>query len=259
MTGQPLGRDGWRRGKRIAPFVLATVLLFASASPHPSSAKPAPPQPLAIAQEVNLDGVGHDRGSPGAPVEVVEFVDFACPHCATFATGTFPALDAEFVQAGRVRWKLVPLVLGTFRNSREAAEAAECAAEQGAFWPMHHRLFATRDDWVATRRPWDRFRTYAGDLGLEPIPFDACRRGRTARLRVERHGEIAARLGILGTPTFFVNGRRIVGAPPLPSFRRELADALALRRAARERRDVPVERLGRKPDSLRQREVRVKR
>lgn len=84
----------------------AVALLTAAALPAPA------------AQSQRLDGLGHDRGSPNAPVVVIEFADFGCHYCARFAHETFPALDEEFIQSERVRWKLVPFVLGGFRNSR---------------------------------------------------------------------------------------------------------------------------------------------
>lgn len=208
------------RVRLAAQVVLAVALALAPLRAHRAMGAEA-------GQGTSLDGVGHDRGRRDAPVEVVEFSDFGCRYCARFAAETFPSLDAEFIQPGRVRWKLVPFVLGTFRNSREAAEAAECAAEQGAFWPMHDRLFVSRGEWSGERRPWERLRRYAAELRLDTARFAACAAGRAARRRVKRHGDAAARLMVRATPTFFVNGRRVEGAIPLPLFRQVLAEARA--------------------------------
>lgn len=180
----------------------------------------------AAAQGERLDGLGHDRGQPDAPVLVIEFADFGCHYCALFAHETFPALDGEFIQPGRVRWKLVPFVLGAFRNSRQAAEAAVCAGDQDAFWPMHDRLFAGRATWSRDRRPWERFGRYAAELGLDTARFTACAANRAARERVTQHDAAAKWFRVRATPTFFVNGQRVEGALPLEMFRKVLERAL---------------------------------
>lgn len=83
-----------------------------------------------------------------------------------------------------------------------------------------------RSEWAAERRPWERLRKYAAELRLDASRFEACGVGEMARRRVERHGDVAAHLRVRGTPTFFVNGRRVVGAISLPRFRQVLSDGL---------------------------------
>src|SRR5262245_58591031 len=100
---------------------------------------------------VSLAGIGHDTGSTGAKVFVVEFADFGCGYCARFNVETYPKIDSAHIKPGVVRWKMVPFVTGQFRNSQEVAEAAECAAEQGAFWRMHDLLYAKRKEWMSSR------------------------------------------------------------------------------------------------------------
>src|SRR6185503_14915680 len=79
---------------------------------------------------VSLAGIGHDTGSTRAKVFVVEFADFGCGYCARWNVETYPKVDSAHVRSGLVRFKMVPFVTGMFRNSRDVAEAAECAAEQ---------------------------------------------------------------------------------------------------------------------------------
>lgn len=182
---------------------------------------------LAPGQGPSLDGVGHDEGDPAAPLEVVEFLDFGCTHCARFSAEVLPSLTAEFVATGRVRWKYVPIVLGPFRHSGLAAEAAECAAAQGAFRAMHDRLLASQREWGRTSRPDSVFRAYAAGLPLDASRFGECLGERAMKERVRQHGRLARRYGVRGTPTFVLDRRdRLEGALPLALFRERLAARL---------------------------------
>jgi protein-disulfide isomerase len=177
-----------------------------------------------IAQDATLDGLGHDLGDPEAPVLVVEYGDFACSACAQFALNTWPTLRSEFVQTGRVRWKLVPFDLG-FRNSEEGARAAECAADQDLFWEMHDVLFEHRDRWVDERNPKDELVALAGMVGAEDARFLRCYEEDTFEDRTEAANDAAKDAGVRGTPTFFVNGFQVQGALPADAFRPILVDA----------------------------------
>ncbi|MBI4502045.1 MAG: thioredoxin domain-containing protein [Gemmatimonadetes bacterium] len=174
----------------------------------------------------SLDGVGHDSPAAQAAIEVAEFLDFGCPECARFAAEVLPTLTAEFVSPGRVRWKTIPYVSGAFPHSREAAVAAECAGEQGAFPAMHDRLFAGQREWSRGRRPDSVLIGYAAAMALDTAGFAACFRGPEARARVRLHDKLAREYRVRGTPTFYLNRtRRIEGALPLAPFRELLQTA----------------------------------
>lgn len=170
----------------------------------------------------SLAGLGVDRGAPEASVVVVEFADFGCGYCAQFARETFPSLDAEFIATGRVRWRFVPFRLGAFAKAEEAARAALCAAKQGAFWPMHDLLFARRASWSRRGNVIPVLRELARTVGLDDGAFTRCLESDAVEEHVERSTSAARRLGVRGTPTFFVNGKRVVGALPLEAFRQLL-------------------------------------
>ncbi len=175
---------------------------------------------------ISLAGVGHDRGSATARVFIVELGDFGCTYCAKFAKETEPVIDSLYVRPGKVRWKYVPFVTGSFPNSREAAEAAECAGEQGAFWQMHDLLFARRTEWMKSKEPRALLARYAGELKLDGSKFALCSLSNPVRERILRNDAIASALNIRGTPTFFVNGRMIPGALPLDIFKQVIDAAL---------------------------------
>lgn len=168
---------------------------------------------------ISLAGVGHDLGATTARVFIVEFGDFGCSYCARFAAETYPKIDSAYIASGIVRWKMVPFVTGMFRNSREVAEAAECAAEQGEFWKMHDLLYAKRKEWMASSDIRGLVARYVVQLKLDRTAFGRCAMNPAIRQRIQAHDALAQRLAIRGTPTFFVNGRVIPGAIPFDLFR----------------------------------------
>ena len=178
----------------------------------------------AVGQSIDLARVGHDRGDARAKISIVEFADFGCSYCAQFARETLPPLEDEYIKPGRVRWKFIPFVIGSFPNSREAAEAAECAGEQGKFFEMHDLLFARRRDWLKSKNAPALLAAYADSVGVNRSQFAACRRLGQAADRIRRNDALAERLALRGTPTFFVEGYRVPGAIPIDVFRQVLAE-----------------------------------
>jgi Na+/H+ antiporter NhaA len=146
----------------------------------------------------------HVRGPEKAPVTVVEYGDFECPYCGR-AESVVRELLADY---GDVRyvWRHLPLN-DIHPQAQLAAEAAEAAAAQGRFWEMHDLLLDRQD----ALRPRDLVR-YAGDIGLDVERFRADLRRHTGAGRIAEDVDSADLSGVSGTPTFFVNGRRHVGA-----------------------------------------------
>lgn len=184
-----------------------------------------------VVEGVDLTGVGYDRGSDSAPVVLVNFSDFGCPFCAGFARETEPAIDREFIRTGKVFFKYVPFVMGTFPNGQQAARAAECAADQGRFWAMHDQLYRRQREWKNTIDAASVFRRIEQELGLDVGKAAACYKANHLHPRSARATEAADRLGVRVTPSFVLNGKAIEGALPLPQFR-ELIEA-AIRDAGR--------------------------
>ncbi len=191
-----------------------------------AAARAVAPEPQ---QRVPQNTLGFDRGRPDAPVLVLEFSDFGCPYCSRFALQTLPQIENEFISKGTVRWKYVPFVMGMFPNGGEAARAAECAADQdrSQFWRMHDKLYGSQREWRGTTDPETLFQSYAESLGLNGKAFAACYGSDKVKARIAANNEMAARLGVQATPTFFVNGVRIQGALPMDQFRLFLRGAAA--------------------------------
>lgn len=175
---------------------------------------------------VSLAGLGHDLGGATARVFIVEFGDFGCGYCAKFAADQFRKIDSAYIKKGIVRWKMVPFVTGMFKNSQQVAEAAECASEQGEFWKMHDLLYEKRKEWMGTSDIRKLIAKYASDLRLDKTVFSRCVMSPYIQQRVQKQTALAQQLAIQGTPTFFVNSRRIPGAIPFDLFQQVINDAL---------------------------------
>jgi Na+:H+ antiporter, NhaA family len=146
----------------------------------------------------------HIRGPVDAPLTLVEYGDFECPFCSR-ATGVVDALIGRFGDELRYVFRHLPLA-DVHPNAILAAEAAEAAAAQGAFWEMHDRLFTHSDQ----LEPPDLL-THAAALGLDVQRFSRELGTGVHGARVREDVASAEASGATGTPTFFVNGRRQVG------------------------------------------------
>ena len=151
------------------------------------------------------------RGPAGAPVTIVAFSDFQCPFCARAAPGLE---QVEEAYRGRVRIAFKNLLIPGHQNAPLAAEAALAAADQGKFWPYHDKLFANQQ---ALDRP--SLERYAQELGLDLPRFKAALDTSKHQGQIEQDARLAMALGVNSTPTFFVNGRKSVGARPLDEWK----------------------------------------
>lgn len=151
-------------------------------------------------------------GPPEAPVIIMEFSDFQCPFCERVQP-TLKALLKEYPDSVRLVYRDFPIPQ-LHKEAKKAAEAARCAAEQGKFWEYHDLLFANR-----TQQKDPDLKRYAADLKLDTDRFAQCfATGRYTKV-VERGITDGKKVGVTGTPTFFVNGIPLVGAVPLEQFK----------------------------------------
>jgi Na+/H+ antiporter NhaA len=167
----------------------------------------------------------HIRGPKAAPVTVVEYGDFECPYCGQAE----PAIRELLADFGDVRyvWRHLPLT-DVHPHAQLAAEAAEAAAAQGAFWEMHDTLLRHQD----ALRPAD-LAGYAATLGLDVERFTRDLRKHTYVSRVAEDVDTADLGGVSGTPTFFVNGQRHQGAYDIGSLSQAVRTARAVAAIAR--------------------------
>lgn len=155
--------------------------------------------------EVDIQGYP-SLGSDGAPVTVIEFSDYNCPHCGDFALDSFPLIEDELIASGQVKYVVYPYFL--WDESLPIAEAAACAQDQGLFWDFHHLLFANQERFSRQQPPSrDLLREWAGTSGLDMGEFNDCLDDGHVRENVRAATQDAKeRLGITSTPTLLING-----------------------------------------------------
>jgi protein-disulfide isomerase len=158
------------------------------------------------------------RGPKNAPVTIVAYSDFECPFCGRVVP-TLKQLEEEYKGKVRVAFKHQPLPFHA--NAKPAAMAAMAANEQGKFWEYHDKLFANQ-------RALDRasLERYAQELGLNVGQFKAGLDSGQFRAKVSADMAEATRVGVNGTPSFFINGRSLVGAQPVDAFKRVIDEEL---------------------------------
>jgi protein-disulfide isomerase len=146
-------------------------------------------------------------------VVIMEFADFQCPGCGQFARFSKPLIE-EHVQTGNVRfvWYDFPLVQ-IHANAFLAARAGRCAHEQERFWPYHDVLFGKQADWSGATRAVSLFTEYAELAGLDRARFAECLRSDRYQEEVSQSYELGTSLGVSGTPTLFINGKRVQEIP----------------------------------------------
>jgi protein-disulfide isomerase len=154
---------------------------------------------------------GYEMGSAAAPVTIVEYSDFECPYCAGFATVQMPEVRSQLIETGKVRWRFRDFPLHA--HSTLAALAANCVGEQGKFWQMHDQLFFNHQWAQVDKDPSGTFRDFAKAVGADLGRYDACMESRRYDTRIKASQQEGIALGVHGTPTFLVNGRRFEGRP----------------------------------------------
>ncbi len=198
----------------------------AETAPRPSSS----PRLSAAQQEsrpLDVAEMGYDRGSPEAPVKVMEISDFGCGFCRRFNEETFPTLQEVYIEGEFVEWKFIPFVLGMFPNGLEASIAGECSGEQDRFFPMQERLFSDQAGWKNEEDPFPFFARLAGEEGLDVERFNRCIEDGWRENQVRANIRLGRQIGVQGTPVFLIDGVPISGALPLDMFRDILDMALA--------------------------------
>jgi protein-disulfide isomerase len=151
-------------------------------------------------------------GPASAPITLVMYSDYECPFCKKWYDEVFKPLQQDYGEKIRFIYKDFPLY-GKHENAAPAAEAANCAGDQGKYWEYQELLFSGQLAYSA-----ENYVKYAIDLKLDEKKFQECLNTRKFEKEVQEDYEFASQLGIQSTPTFFINGIPMVGAQPLASF-----------------------------------------
>jgi protein-disulfide isomerase len=169
---------------------------------------------------VAVTGDDPSQGSATAPVTVVEYSDFQCPFCGRVVP-TLKDIRTKYGDKVRLVWKDFPLTQ-IHPQAFVAAQAGNCAREQGKFWEYHDRLFANQQ----ALQP-EFLKKYAAEVGLDAAKFNTCLDSSKYEARVQESLGAGTRLGITSTPTVYINGRMVNGAQPIEVFQTLIDDELA--------------------------------
>lgn len=174
-----------------------------------------PPKP-----RVQVEAKGPVKGPEGAKVTLVEFSDFECPFCSR-ARETVDKVMAKY--DGKVKLVFRQFPLSFHPHARKAAEGALCANAQGKFWQFHDALFSDQ-----TKLEPAQLKETASKLGLDKDKFGACLDSGEQGKIIETDMAAAEKVGVSGTPAFFINGVSLSGAQPLEEFERVIDQELAV-------------------------------
>jgi protein-disulfide isomerase len=160
---------------------------------------------------VEVAAEGPAKGPAAAPVTIVEFSDFQCPFCSKAEETVTKVLKTY---DGKVRVVFRDFPLPFHPQAVKAAEAAHCAGDQGKYWEMHEKLFANQK---ALEPP--ALKGYAKALSLDQGKFDKCLDSGDKAKVVDSNRKAGEKVGVTGTPAFFVNGYQLSGAQPFEEFK----------------------------------------
>ena len=188
----------------------AKLLESAPAAPAPGPNVAAAGAPSGAPVKIDV-GNAPAKGPKNAPVTIVLYSDFQCPFCSR-AVPTLKTLEEQYKGKIRIAFKNQPLPFHP--NAKPAAVAALAANEQGKFWEFHDKLFANQQQLDRAH-----FEQYAQELGLDMNRFKAALDRNKFDAQIAAEQAEAGRVGADGTPTFFINGRQLVGAQPVDQFK----------------------------------------
>jgi len=151
-------------------------------------------------------------GPAAAKIVIVEFSDFGCPYCKE-ADPILKRIRQEYQDYVRIIYRHFPN-LAAHANALKAALASECAAEQDKFWPYQDLLFANQDNLAV-----ENLNLIALNVGLDTTQFAQCLDSQKYLAKVQNDMQDGLKLGINGTPTYFINGIKVPGVIPYDAFK----------------------------------------
>jgi protein-disulfide isomerase len=177
-----------------------------------------------VAPRVTVASAGHPwTGGKDAPVTIVEFSDFQCPYCRA-AEPILKQIRAKY--GDQVKLVYMDFPLGMHPHAMDAAVAGRCAADQDKFWQLHDAMFSDQ-----TKLDAASLKASAAKAGLDSSKFNACFDAKTGAAGIKQDQAQGERLGVSGTPTFFVNGREMVGMESEKGFSDVIDDELSRAKA----------------------------
>ena len=198
--------------KRIVSVLLLLSAVGCVEDDHPLAVIPAAaiPDPSVERYRVPIEGQPTRGGGKKAKVTIVEFSDFECPYCAR-GEATIDKLLDRYGKTVRIVWRNYPVP--THQHAEDAAEVALAADNAGKFWAMQEKLLQHQD-----ALGHDDLVKYAKEIGLTDASISEALEQHKYESKIRTDQELADKLGLRATPTFYINGRPLSGAKPIAQF-----------------------------------------
>lgn len=229
-NGSKKGRGRWFYAA-LAVVAIGGVAALLLAGRKSDSAGGSAPLSLAESEVPADPNAGETLGPADAPVTLIEFGDYQCPHCAEFESIAGHFIKENYARPGKIRFVFYDFPLG-FPNSMTGAMAARCAGAQGKYWTMQDVLYGRQLKWSRDKSPKDKFVDYAKELGLDPKKFARCYDSRSFTRQIVASKKYGVKVGVQGTPTLFLDGKQIQGIPNYKQLASMLDSALASAKSA---------------------------
>jgi protein-disulfide isomerase len=206
-------------GKFVAGVIVAVVLLFAYYFYSMSQKDDGK------VESITIKTTDHIRGAQDAKLTLVEFGDYQCPAC-----GVYEPLVRQVMKDNKTILKVVfkqfPL-MQIHQNALLAAKASEAAGLQGKFWEMHEMLYDKQEEWSKGINAHDIIMGYAGTIGLDKVKFEKDINNKALEDKILAELKEGLSLGVQGTPTFFLNGKKIENPTSLEDFNKLILETAA--------------------------------
>ena len=182
--------------------------------------------------DVALTGPLPERsmGRPDAPVTIIKYASMTCPYCRKFQAEVFPVLKKEYIDTGKVRFIIREFPIG--HQSGLATIALRCAPES-KYFELYDKLMAQQPSWVSQEVRADPIFTVAAQVGVTRAQFDGCQQDKTLVDGLHWVKERGRKLGVIGTPNFFINGKLVKTVIGMPEIRTMIDPIIAGRVAQR--------------------------
>ncbi len=157
------------------------------------------------------------KGNANAKVTIVEFSEYQCPFCKRYIDESYSLIMEDY--GDQIRYIFRDFPLPFHANAQPTALAARCAGDQGKYWEMHDLLFEEQANWSGKEDITNDLTSYANQIGLNQSAFSSCLSSEKFAQAIEDDISLGQKVGVSGTPSFFINGQMIVGALPYDNFK----------------------------------------
>ncbi len=185
--------------------------------PQQQAQEPQQPQVLGAEDQVEIvKGATAVKGPEDAKVTIVEFSEYQCPYCKKYVDDAYSQIMANYGDQVKYIFRDYPLPFHP--HAQITAEAARCAGDQDKYWDFHDLVFANQAEWSILDDSQETLIGYATQLGLNQADFTACLQQGKFTQQIKDDLALGKKVGVSGTPSFFVNGQMLVGAQPYSVF-----------------------------------------